>query len=243
MAKIPKDPKEILPEVIEDYRTLFGTELKSIILYGSAAGKDYRPGSSDINFMVVVTEKGLESLDQAFKTVGKWLKRKVAIPLFLTPAYIESSTDVFPIEYLGFQRQHIPVYGEDYLANLTFKPEWIRLQCERDIKGKLLLLRAAFVESGARGRALRNVVGPSLQAFLAIFEALLTLKEKALPADKREILRATCEVFDLDTALFEKLLEIREEKSRPGNEEMKTLFKKYMKEIRKLAVSVDAIGG
>ncbi|MFH1489995.1 MAG: hypothetical protein ABII06_13925 [Pseudomonadota bacterium] len=243
MAKIPKDPKEVLPEIIEDYRALFGAEMKSIILYGSAAGEDYRPGLSDINLMVVVTEKGIESLDQTFKTVGKWLKRKVAIPLFLTPAYIESSTDVFPIEYLGFQRKHILVYGEDYLKNLVFKPQWIRLQCERDIKGKLLLLREAFVESAGRSRALREVVGPSIQAFLAVFEALLTLKEKDLPADKREILRATCEVFDLDAALFEKLLDIREKKSRPGDEEMKTLFKKYMKEIRKLAISIDAMGG
>ena len=44
MAKIPKDPKEIFPEIITDYKNLFGDDLVSIILYGSATGQGYRPG-------------------------------------------------------------------------------------------------------------------------------------------------------------------------------------------------------
>ncbi len=76
MAKIPKDPKEIFEEIIDDYKGLFGGDLISIILYGSATGKDYRPGKSDINFMIVLSEDGIEHLDKAFKTAAKWLKRK-----------------------------------------------------------------------------------------------------------------------------------------------------------------------
>ena len=40
MARIPKDPKEIFPEIIADYKNLFGDDLVSIILYGSATGQD-----------------------------------------------------------------------------------------------------------------------------------------------------------------------------------------------------------
>ena len=63
MAKIPKDPKEIFPEIIADYKNLFGDDLVSIILYGSATGQDYRPGKSDINFMIVLSEEGIERLE------------------------------------------------------------------------------------------------------------------------------------------------------------------------------------
>jgi len=243
MAKIPKDPKEIFPEIINEYRVLFSDDLISIILYGSAAGKDYRPGKSDINFMIVLSEEGIERLDKAVKTVTKWKKRKVATPLFLTETYVETSMDVFPIEYLNFQRNHILVYGKDILKDLSFNHEFVRLQCEREIKGKLLLLREAFLETAGKGRALKEVIGHSTQAFVAIFKALLYLKGKEPPAENRKIIRSTCEAFDLDAVLFEKLIDIKEERIKPKDDEIINLFKGYLTEVRKLSKIADDLGG
>ncbi|MBW1920906.1 MAG: hypothetical protein JRI81_11880, partial [Deltaproteobacteria bacterium] len=100
MTKAINDPREIFEEIVQDYKSLFGQELESIILYGSAAGSEYVAGKSDINFMIVLSEQGIDHLDRAFKTVERWKKRKVATPLFLTRFYVETSTDTFPIEYL-----------------------------------------------------------------------------------------------------------------------------------------------
>lgn len=243
MAKVSQDPKEIFPEIIDDYKGLFGDDLISIILYGSAAGRDYRPGSSDINFMIVLSEEGIECLDTAFKVVETWQKRKVAIPLFLTQLYVESSLDVFPIEYLNFQRNHVLVYGKDILKDLPFDPELVRLQCEREIKGKLLLLREAFMETGGKGKALRGVIGQSIQAFVAIFEALLYIKEKEIPIERRDVVDLACATYVLDTGLFQKLLDVKEEKLKPDDTEAKSLFQNYLKEVRKLSKIVDTLGG
>ncbi|MBN1832402.1 MAG: hypothetical protein JW896_09850 [Deltaproteobacteria bacterium] len=243
MAKSPKDPKDIFPEIIDDYKDFLGDDLISIILYGSATGQDYRPGKSDINFMMVLSEQGIDRLDMVFKLVDKWKKRKVAVPLFLTEIYVESSLDVFPIEYLNFQRNHILVYGKDILADLSFHSERVRLQCEREIKGKLLLLRESFLETAGKGRALKGVMAQSLQAFMAIFDALLYLKGKEIPMVKREAVRLTCETFDLDRLLFEKVLDIKEEKVRLKDAEITALFQAYLKEVRKLSRIVDKLGG
>jgi hypothetical protein len=243
MAKGKKDPRELFPEIIADYRGLFGDDLVSIILYGSATGKDYRPGKSDINFMIVLSEDGIERLDMAFDIVKKWRKRSVAIPLFLTEGYVGTSMDTFPIEYLNFQRNYVLVFGKDILKDLTFNPEYIRLQCEREIKGKLLLLREAFMETGGKGRTLKEVIGQSIPAFVAIFEALLYLKGKDLLKEKREIIRATAEAYDMDAGVFERLLDIKEEKVKPDDTEIRNLFKDYLREVRKLSKLVDALGG
>jgi predicted nucleotidyltransferase len=243
MARHIKDPKEIFTEIISDYKGLFGDDLVSIILYGSATGKDYRPGESDINFMIVLTEAGIERMDRAFDTVKKWRKRNVAMPLFLTETYVETSLDVFPIEYLNFQRNHIRVHGKDILSNLSFNPEFIRLQCEREIKGKLLLLREAYLETADKGKSLKKVIGQSLGAFVAIFEALLYLKDLELPKEKLGIIRATAGAFELDADVFERLLEVKAEKIKPNDDEMKKLFRHYLTEVRKLSKLVDALGG
>jgi len=243
MAKTIKDPKDIFPEIIIDYENIYGEDLVSIILYGSAAGENYRPGKSDINFMVVLSEKGIEQLDRAFSVVKKWQKRKVAVPLFLSETYVETSMDVFPIEYLNFQRNHVLVFGKDILKDLSFDFQFIRLQCEREIKGKLLLLREAFIEASGKARELRRVIGHSMPALIAIFEALLHLKGKEVPKQKRALVRSTCETFQMDAGVFERLLDIREGRIKTGNAEIGKLFKIYLREMRKLAKLVDALGG
>ena len=146
-------------------------------------------------------------------------------------------------KYLNFKRNYVLVFGKDILKDLAFNPEFIRLQCEREIKGKLLILREAFLETSGKGRALKEVIGQSVSAFIAIFEALLYLKDKDLPKERREIIKNTCETFELDAGVFEKLLDIKTEKVKLNDTEIVKVFKGYLKEVRKLAKLVDALGG
>jgi hypothetical protein len=55
MAKIPEKPQDIFVPLTGDYQKVFGKDLVSLILYGSAAGGHYVKGKSDINLLVVVT--------------------------------------------------------------------------------------------------------------------------------------------------------------------------------------------
>ncbi|MCP4681963.1 MAG: hypothetical protein GY864_06505 [Desulfobacterales bacterium] len=243
MTKKIQDPQEIFQEIIADYKGLFNDDLISIILYGSAAGKEYRPGKSDINLMIVLSDAGIGRIDQTFDTLKKWRKKNVATPLFLTKDYITSSLDVFPIEYLNFQQNYLLVFGKDILKDLVFNREFIRLQCERELKGKLLLIRETFLETGGEMKALITVITQSISAIIAIFEAFLYLKGIDLPREKREIIRATCEAFDRDGGLFNKLLDIKEGKIKPDKKEILGLFKDYLREVRELSKQADALGG
>ena len=60
---------------------------------------------------------------------------------------------------------------------------------------------------------------------------------------KREAVSLTCETFDLDSMLFEKVLDIKEEKIKLKDPEMNTLFQAYLREVRKLSRIVDTLGG
>lgn len=241
MARAPKNPQEIFEEFTSDYKEVFGDQLVSIILYGSGATSDYRPRKSDLNFMIVLTEKGIENLDRAFPMVKKWRKRKVNVPLFLTREYLDSSLDVYPIEYLGFQRRHRVVYGKDIFGELHVDREWLRLQCEREIKGKLLLLRQGYLESEGKGNGLKEVAIRSIPAFLAIFEGLLHLKERTIPTVKREVITAGCDAFGLDAGIFDKILAVREGRFKPDERTLQRLFKEYLGVVRKLALLVDSM--
>ncbi|MBW2194484.1 MAG: hypothetical protein JRD47_03145 [Deltaproteobacteria bacterium] len=241
MARVPKDPRDIFPSVVDDYKGVFSDGLVSIIVYGSTACGEYVAGTSDINLMIVVSEDRIDFLEQAFGVIKKWRKHNVATPLLLTEDYVRTSLDVFPIEYLNFQNCHEVVYGKDILDELTFDPYLLRLQCEREIKGKLLLLREGFLETRGKGRYIQELISDSLHAFIAIFNGLLHLKGKELPRNGRDVVTEICATFGLDSVVFERLLDIKAKRIKPSAKELTELFKSYLKEVRRLWKVVDTL--
>ncbi len=239
MAKVPQDPKEIFPELTADYKEIYGKDLISILLYGSGASGDYIPKKSDLNFLITLSEEGIGDLNRALKTVSKWQKRKVATPLFLTTSYIESSLDSFPIEFFNIKRNYVLVYGEDVLKDLSFDENFVRLQCERELKGKLLQLREMFLESGGKEDRLKLLISQSLTAFISVFSAILYLRGKETSGNKRTVISLVSDELGLDKNLLTQLLSIKEGKEKVSKGMVHILFGRYLAEVRKLAFLVD----
>ncbi len=240
MAKIAK-PEDIFPEIISDYKNLFGQDLSSIILYGSAAGSDYKPETSDLNFLIILTENVIDRLDKAFTVVSQWRKKKVSMPLFMTKSYIISSLDSYPLEFLNMQKQYILVYGEDVLKEITFEPHLLRLQCEREIKGKLLLLREGFLETEGKEKKIKELIAVSITAFISIFNGLLYLKGLPISVPKRDVIVSVSQALSFSPEPFLQCMDIKEHKKRFSSAEIYSIFKNYLTEVRKLWDVVDKI--
>ena len=239
MAKTPLKPDAIFKEITADFKNAFEDERISIILYGSGARQDYTPGRSDINFLIVLTPKGIDNLFGAVDAVVKWKKRNVATPLFMTWEDIRASLDSFPVEFLNMKWQHVPVYGEDILAALVFPSEPLRLQIEREFKAKILHLRKGLMETEGREKRLRQLIRVSLTALAALFEAMLHLKNIEVPKTRRGIFQAAAEAFAVDAALFMKCEDIREGKDRLSSAEIRSLFIEYLKEVSRTSDIID----
>jgi len=241
MAKIPDNPAEIFPEITNDYKNIFGNGLISIILYGSGAGSHYIPGKSDINFLIILSEDAIGNLDNAIGTVARWRKRQTAIPLFMTKAEVCSSLDSYPIEFLTMKKQYVLVYGEDILEGLSFEPSRVRLQCERELKGKILLLRRGLLKTGGQAKYVRELIKASLTAFVSIFKALLYLKGIDIPHSRRDVIRSVAEVYSIDRDVFLKCADIKEGIDRIPLSEIRPVFAAYLQEVEKLATCVDSM--
>lgn len=239
MAKIPERPEDIFDEFRGDYATLFGDDLLAIILHGSGARGEYIPKKSDINFLVVLTDNGIEHLSDAMSLVAKWQKRRIPVPLFLTKAYIESSLDAFPLEFFNMKSAYQVIHGEDVLKDLPIEKEALRLQCERELKAKLLLLRESFLHAHGEAHPLRELINQSLPAFISIFKALLYLKGQEIPGRHEAVIPATAENFGLDRELFQRLWDIKRGVKKPGRDELKEIVWDYISEIKGLSRQVD----
>ena len=129
--------------------------------------------------------------------------------------------------------------GEDIFKDLPIEGQDLRLQCERELKAKLLLLRESFLQAHGKAGPLRELVHRSLPAFISIFKALLYLKGGRIPETHETLLPAIAENFGLDGGLLRTLWQIKTGEQKPGEQEMKTLVLNYISEIRGLSKQVD----
>ena len=241
MAKIPNKPEEVFGDFSHEVKELFGSDLVSIILYGSAARGEYVTKKSDINFMIVLSETGINNIGKALSLTAKWHKRNVATPLFLSKSYIESSLDTFPIEFINFKASYRLIFGEDILKDLSFEKKYVRLQSERELKGKLLQLRENFLETEGKNKNIEALIRLSLPTFFSIFQAILFLNEKQSASDTSKLLAFMAEDTQLDIALFRKLNEIKSGEKKLSSGEAISLMRQYISEIRRLSLLVDKL--
>jgi hypothetical protein len=137
------------------------------------------------------------------------------------------------------KRHYIVVFGADVLAELTFDRRHIRLQLERELRGKLINLRSGYLATGGKTRKIRELITLSLTAFLSLFSALLYLKNIEIPHGKREVITAAGQAFGIDVPLFLKCEEIRRKADRLSSIEVQAIFQAYMKEVNRLCDQID----
>jgi hypothetical protein len=238
MVKKIYKPEDIFTEITADFQNAFDRDLVSLILYGSAAAGHYVPGKSDVNFLIILTEAGLDDLERGIDTVGKWRKKRVAC-VFMTQAYITSSVDVYPVEFLTMKLNHRLLFGADILAELTLLPHDLRLQLERELKGKMFHLRQGWLECEGKEKGLRQLIKLSLGAFVPLFKALLFLRGYEIPAGRRDVIKLLSLAYPINPDVFLRCIDLREGRDRFSAGEVKQLFKLYQVEIAKVSAQID----
>ena len=239
MSSVPDKLDEIYTPFAKEIERLFGKDLISIILFGSAVTGDYMPNKSDLNFLVVLTQKGIQKIRQVQPYVLKWRKKRISVPLFLNEAYIEASLDSFPIEFLNMQSAYLVISGKDVLEKLKINKKDMRLQCEREMKGNLLKLRQGFIKTRGKAKEGRLLVVDSIIAFTSVFRGILFLKGIQIPSTKQEVLLTICREFGLDEGLFSVLLSIKGYATKVSKQKLQSHIIRYISEIEKLTQIVD----
>jgi hypothetical protein len=197
---IVKNPNEIVEELVADFRTVFGTSLISVIMYGSAVTHEYRPGKSDINIAIVLENNSAKEVIKASHICKKWMRKKVSIPFFMTKEYITNSLDTFPIEFLDMQNNHRVLSGEDLLARISISPEHLRIQCERELKSAALHLRSGYIRCTGKAEDMRMLLSYSSRSLFPILKALLVLAGRAVPSARTEVVLSVEDVYKLKSS-------------------------------------------
>lgn len=134
---------------------------------------------------------------------------------------------------------HKLVFGEDVLKDLEISKQDLRLQIERELRGKLIYLRQGFLSSGHERELLKEMLAASVPAFASIFEALLHLKDEQVPNSKVQVFARTVELYGLQNSIFTQLINIKNGQWKGSKVQLQDLTKSYIGQIKNLVEIVD----
>ena len=225
--------------LVEGLLGALGQRLEAVVLYGSAARGDWREKASDLNVAVVVSALDPPALEALTRPVLEWVKAKQTPPRLLSRAVLQASLDVFPVEILDLRTHHVVLHGTDPFAGLTIRTDALRVQCERELREKLMRLREGYVTAHPAKGALRALLVDSYTSFIALFRGCLHLLGAPVPGAADDTAAAFCERAGIDPAPF---LEVGRLRHGPGAGagDLKRVFSGYYDALTRAADVVDA---
>jgi len=240
LEQLPEEVGKRLGPYCEEMQKIHGDRLRSIIVYGSSTGVDFLPSKSDTNLLFVFNHITAETLRSSLPQIRAGFSKRIPAPLFLTRDDIISSLDVFPLEYLEMKWNHVLLYGEDLLGDLRIDREKLRLECEEQIRAKLIRLRQAYLEMAHRRRGVEILLKESLSSLIPLFRGVLYLQHGTdPPVKKEEVIKAMETVLERNAQVFLTVLHDREQDERIGEQDAQVFLGSYLSALEQLVQVID----
>lgn len=219
------DPK--LDEFVQKLKSAAGANLKSVILYGSAATEEFHAKHSDLNLLCVVEQADAAHLEALHGPVEWWVRRGQRAPLVFTLDELRQSADIFAIELLDMKSRHRILHGENVLSGLQVPMRFHSIQVERELRNNWLRLRQAILAAPKKPKIYLGMMIASFSSFAALFRHALIAMGEAPAETKREAIDRIAKFAAADPAGFHAVLAIREGKMKDRELDVERTMNQY----------------
>lgn len=202
-------PKETAKQMAQELGSLFGPRLRSVVLYGSVPRNEAVPGVSDINLLVL-----LDAVDSAALRIGSpaaraWVQAGNTAPFVAAWREWEESADAFAIEVADMRDAREVLRGADPIETLPEDHVALRLQAERELRGKLVQLRTGLLLSAAKPEEIGTLLLRALPSFTTYFRAILRLNGTTPPAASPDVIAEAGRLAGFDPSGLQRVWEAR----------------------------------
>jgi predicted nucleotidyltransferase len=192
-----------------------GPRLRSVVLHGSVARGEAVAGVSDINLLVLTDGMDAQLLRTLAPGARAWLEEAGALPLVLTWDEWAAASDAFAVEAADMVDSHELLHGDDPLLEAVVHRRDLRLQAERELRGKLIHLREATLASADRPEELGRLLLTALPSVATYLRTALRLAGQEAPGATPEVIREGSALVGADPAPVLQLWELRARRDVP----------------------------
>ena len=232
-----------LSELVEKLNAAHRENLKSVVLYGSAAVGDQAGEDRPKKTLVVLERITPSDLKAAHEVAEWWRTEGNPVPVYFTTEEIADSSDVFPIEFIDMSQVRRVLYGKDPFEGLSISTENLRHQLEYELRAKLLRLRRIYIPASRNANQLARLMIDSLDNFAVLFRHVLKLLGKEAPMNRREIVIKLADELKLDSKVFSRILDHRASEEVWLEWEANEVFADYLAQIETVVEVVDQQSG
>ncbi|MEP6763809.1 MAG: nucleotidyltransferase domain-containing protein [Gemmatimonadaceae bacterium] len=195
-----------LDELVKQLTQVYGSGLRTVVLYGSAASGEHIEGKSDQNVLVIVERIDRAHLQKLAQTARSWTDAGNPPPLTLTQDEWRSSADIFPMEYADILERHRVLSGVAPFDGIQVLPKDLRLQVEREAMATLLKLRTGVMSAGTDTKRQSALMADSLSALMVVFRAVMRLAGEVPPREYRAVAQAVATLANFDAAPLNRVI-------------------------------------
>jgi hypothetical protein len=215
--------------------------IHSITITGSSLTDDFDPEKSDVNSVLVLDKMDLGFLE-VLASLGKAHGKKgISAPLIMTPEYIVRSLDVFPVEFLNIKLLHETLFGEDLFQNLEIDRKDLRMQCERELKVRLIGLRQGYISAMGHVKLLSDLFINTISGYIPLFRGIILIFGKEPPLRNEEVLQVLETVSGVNAQVFGTILKQKRQKTKLAITHLNAIFKDCYAAVEKLGDITDGI--
>lgn len=179
--------------VLKPLNTL-NEHLLQVAVYNNPAPRCIIILNSDPTFL-------LESLEPLREYCAK---HKLQFPLLVNREFVNTSLDSYPLEFLDIVTADYSnlLAKEDLLKDLRFEASDLRLQIERELKGKWLITRLAVLEQKKKPKLLAETLQMSIRSIMPALKGFCYLANRPIPKNPAEIIAQAGSVAGIDMNLL-----------------------------------------
>lgn len=187
---------ELLHELVDRLFRALRERLTSVVLYGPAARGESELATGHLHLLMILRDLEPATLSELSPSIRWWLKKGQPWPRLFTAELIAAALDVYPIELLDISSSHRVIYGAEPFGDVVIDRDRLRLQCERELREKLMRLREGFIACRGSSRALRLLLEESYASFEPVWRACLHLLGESVPKRDGDVIAALSERLD-----------------------------------------------
>ncbi|MGI6199043.1 MAG: hypothetical protein ACOYIS_07980 [Candidatus Cloacimonadaceae bacterium] len=186
---------EDLPHVLKDVQD----QLLQLAVH-TAYSKDVRA--------VLIFEDDPPNIFETLQPLVQFVRKKRLIPPWIfTRKFVEESLDAYPLEFLDICTAYSNlICNSDILKGLKFDKTDLRLQMERELRGKWLLTRQALLDNPYKPASVRNTIVISRAAVYPVLKGLLHVHDQAVPNTLEEAIQQAGEICKIDLSPLSELI-------------------------------------
>jgi predicted nucleotidyltransferase len=183
---LPPQVEESIQELAQAARTAFGENLRSLVLFGSAAEGQMRP-TSDVNLIFVLRRFEQKQVDLLRNPLRLAHAAVRASAMFLLEDEIATAMEAFAVKFSDIGRRRRVLHGEDVFARLAPSRAALIQRTQQVLLNLALRLRNHYVLASLREERLAQAVADAAGPLRAAAATLLELEGQPVLSPKESL--------------------------------------------------------